>query len=144
MGIVKVDKHDVNKIAVFQSAVLATLDEYDYDIADLRYIEELKQIVITIKGVVLFVTEIDISISFEINIKPDFVANLILILAERIAASKIHVTDSFLITTDAKGKKIAVFGSDAQEIYERDLGLETYHNKYFDILTNSSIKFYDC
>jgi hypothetical protein len=144
MGIVKVDKHDVNKIAVFQSAVLATLDEYDYDIADLRYIEELKQIVITIKGVVLFVTEIDISISFEINIKPDFVANLILILAERIAASKIHVTDSFLITTDAKGKKIAVFGSDAQEIYERDLGLETYTNKYFNILTNNKIKFYDC
>jgi hypothetical protein len=144
MGIVKVDKHDVNKIAVFQSAVLATLDEYDYDIADLRYIEELKQIVITIKGVVLFVTEKDISISFEINIKPDFVANLILILVERVVATKIHVTDSFLITTDTKGKKIAVFGSDAQEIYERDLGLETYTNKYFNILTNNKIKFYDC
>jgi hypothetical protein len=144
MGIIKKDMNNVSDLTAFHIGVINILDEYGYDIADLRYIEELSQLVITIKGMVLFVTLKEITISFEINTTPDIVANLILILAEKIQSSRIHVTDSFIITRNPKGEKIAVFGHDAQELYERDLASEVYDKKYYDILTSSSIKFYEC
>lgn len=144
MGIVKRDVNNWDGFDAFQFEVLTILDEYGYEIADLRYIEELKQIVITIQGMVIFVTREDVSVSFEINITPDIVANLILILAAQININNIHITDSFIITKNPKGENIAVFGPDAQEIYERDLTSETYNNKYFNVLMSPNIKFYDC
>ena len=144
MGIVKQDVSDLANCSAVQVGVLTILDEYDYSIADLRYIEEYDQLIITMKGVVLFVSLDEVSISFEINSTPDFVANLILILSERIPPKLIHITDSFIITRNPKGEQIAVFGEDAQEIYERDLAHETYHNKYFDILMSPNVKFFKC
>lgn len=144
MGIVKKDTGNVDDLSSFQVGVLTLLEEYDYEIVDLRYIEEIKQLVVTIKGIVIFVTPEELTISFEINMTPDIVANLILILADRILPKNIHITDSFIITRNPKGEKIAVFGKDAQDIYERDLANEVYDKKYYDILTSVNVKFYEC
>ena len=144
MGIIKKNVKDINDCSDFQIGVMSILDSYDYEIMDIRYIEEFKQLVVTIQGLVLFITEEDVSISFEISTGPHTVANLILILAESIPAKNLHLTDSFIITKDIKGNKIAVFGPDAQEIYERDLARETYNNKWFKFLMSPDLKFYDC
>jgi hypothetical protein len=154
MGIVKRDAAAKEDYTAFQLAVISVLDEYDYVIVDLRYIEELKQIVITLnwnaefkkeqKGIVLFISPNEISLSFEISTTPDVIANLVLILSERIIPSKIHITDSFIITKDIKNKMVAVFGEDAQEIYEKDLANGSYNNQYVKILTDPSVVFYDC
>jgi hypothetical protein len=144
MGIVKKDVNDRESYSPFQLGVLSILDEYDYVIADTRYIEEFKQIVITIHGIVLFITPEEISISFEITTTPDAVAALILILAERIQPKNIHVTDTFIITKDVKGNKIAVFGPDAQAVYQTDLAREAYRNDYISVLMSPNVKFYDC
>lgn len=144
MGIVKKDVNDRVSYSSFQLGVLSILDEYDYTIADIRYIEELKQMVITIQGIVLFITPNEISVSFEITTTPDVVATLILILAEKIESKNIHVTDSFIITKDVKGDKIAVFGPDAQKVYETDLARETYRNDYIGILMSPNVKFFNC
>lgn len=141
MGIVKKDtsKPCGNE---FQNDVISILDDYGYDILDLRYIEDIKQVVVTISGVVLFATETDLSISFEINLVPSDAGNLILILSTHINPKKIHLTDCFVITTNPKGEKIAVFGEDAKEAYYSDLMTEG--NKYMKILTSPNIKFYEC
>ena len=146
MGIIRKDTNDVSGLKPIQVGVLSILDEYGYEIADLRLIEELDQIVVTIRGMVLFVRPSDVTISFEINTTPDIVANLILILATIINPSDIHVTDSFVITLNPKGEKIAVFGKDAQEVYEKDLATANGYNdkRYYDILTSPNIKFYEC
>jgi hypothetical protein len=145
MAIIKRKTRDVyDDYSKFQIGVIEKLDEYDYEILDLRYIEEFKQVVITLKGAVLFITPSDLSISFEINRTPDSVANFILILSEKVKPSKIHITDSFIITTDTKGKKIAVFGSDAIEIYKRDLATDSFNNGYMRVLMSPNIKFYQC
>lgn len=144
MAIIKKDVNDVNDYSPFQLGVISILDDYDYDILDLRYIEEFKQIVITISGIVMFITPEDLSVSFEITTTPDVVANLILILADRIPAKLIHVTDSFIITKDTKGEKIAVFGSDAKAVYETDLARNAYHNRYLNVLMSPNVKFYNC
>lgn len=144
MGIIKKDAKNPEGLESLHYGVLDILGEYDYSIADLRYIEELKQLVITIKGIVIFVTPKDITISFEINTMPDVVAKLILILSKKIDPEIIDVNDSFIITRNMRGEKIAVFGEDAQDIYERDLVNEVYDKKYYDILTSTSIKFYEC
>lgn len=144
MGIVKKDFNDRTLYSPFQLGVLSILDEYDYTIADTRYIEEFKQIVVTIQGLVLFITPEDVSISFEIKTTPDIVATIILILAERIRSQNIHVTDSFIITKDIKGEKIAVFGSDAQAAYETGLAREAYKNDYIGVLMSPNVKFYNC
>jgi len=144
MTIEKRDSNNLSGYNPFQVVVISILEDYDYDIVDIRYISEVKQVVITIKGMVLFVTPIDISLSFEINTMPDIVGNLILILAQQIPPKNIYVTDSFIITTDLKGEKIAVFGKDAKEVYERDLVRNTYDDQYFKILTSDVIKFYEC
>jgi hypothetical protein len=145
MGITKRSTKQVyDDYSDFQLGVIEILDEYDYEILDLRYIEEFKQIVITLKGLVLFVTQSDVSISFEINKTPDTAANFILILSEKVSPKNIHVTDSFIITQDVKGKNIAVFGPDAQEIYRRDLAYESYNNGYLRVLMSPNIKFYKC
>jgi hypothetical protein len=145
MGIVKKNVDDVDDYSAFQLGVISILDDYDYDILDLRYIEEFKQIVITIAGLVLFITPNEISISFEITTMPEFVANLILILAERIPTKVIHVTDSFIITKDTKGERIAVFGSDAQAVYQHDLASRFRdQNDYLNVLKSPNVKFYNC
>lgn len=144
MGIVKRDINNVDGLSILQSTVLNILSEYDYEIADLRYIEELKQVIITIKGIVLFVDINDMSMSFEINASPETVSTIILILAEKIKSTIIHVTDSFYITDDIKGNKIALFGSDAKKVYERGLINNDEDNKYLNILRNENIKFYEC
>ena len=145
MGIVKKNVNDVNDYSAFQLGVISILDDYDYDILDLRYIEEFKQIVITISGLILFVTPNEISISFEITTMPEYVSNLILILAERIPTKLIHVTDSFIITKDTKGERIAVFGSDAQTVYEHNLATQFRHqNDYLNVLKSPNVKFYNC
>lgn len=145
MAIVKKDVNDVNDYSAFQLGVISILDDYDYEILDLRYIEEFKQIVVTIAGLVIFISPEDMSISFEITTTPDGVANLILILTERIPAKLIHVTDSFIITTDVKNEKIAVFGSDAQSAYEYDLVKRfRSHHEYMNVLTSPNVKFYNC
>jgi hypothetical protein len=144
MGIVKKDFNDRVSYSPFQLSVLSILDEYNYTIADTRYIEELKQIVVTIQGLVLFITPEDISISFEITTTPDVVATTILILTEKIKSKNINVTDSFIITQDVKGNKIAVFGSDAQSVYETDLARKAYKNDYIGVLMSPNVKFYNC
>ena len=145
MGIVKKNVNDVNDYSAFQLGVISILDDYDYDILDLRYIEEFKQIVITISGLILFVTPNEISISFEITTMPEYVSNLILILAERIPTKLIHVTDSFIITKDTKGERIAVFGSDAQTVYEHNLATQFRNqNDYLNVLKSPNVKFYNC
>jgi hypothetical protein len=145
MGILKRNTKKVyDDYSDFQLGVISILDDYDYEILDLRYIEEFKQMVVTLKGVVIFISPTDLSLSFEINQTPDKAANFILILAEKVAPENIHITDSFIITTDTKGKKIAVFGPDAQEIYHRDLAYESYTNGYMRVLMSPNIKFYNC
>jgi hypothetical protein len=96
------------------------------------------------KGIVLFITETDVSVSFEISITPDIVGNLILILSEKILPKTIHITDSFIISLDDKGKRIAIFGDDAQTLYEKQLASQTYNNKFFKILTSEHTRFYNC
>lgn len=145
MGTVKTGETELLNLSAFQTGALEILESYDYEIADLRYIEELKQIVVTIIGVVIFITPDDISLSFEINSIPEFVANLILILSEQINPKNIHVTDSFIITTSTSGEKTAVFGEDAKMIRNQDLSKTLYkRSQYMDILTDKSIKFYNC
>lgn len=145
MGTVKTGENELLNVSEFQTGALEILESYDYEIADLRYIEELKQIVVTIIGVVIFITPDDISLSFEINSIPEFVANLILILSEQINPKNIHVTDSFIITTSTSGEKTAVFGEDAKMIRNQDLSKTLYkRSQYMDILTDKSIKFYNC
>ena len=96
-------------------------------------------------GHVMFITPEDLSVSFEITTTPDDVANLILILSDRIPAKLIHVTDSFIITKDTKGERIAVFGSDAQTVYEHNLATQFRNqNDYLNVLKSPNVKFYNC
>jgi hypothetical protein len=126
----------------FQLGVLDILEEYDYEILDLRYMEHVDHLVITILGLVIFVTKTSISISFEVNSSPECVGNLILILSEHINPKLIHITDSFTITTDSNGKNIAIFGPDAKEISQnRDIEERL---KYINILSSPYVKFYEC
>jgi len=143
MGIVK--KESIDKCGNgFQNGVIEILDGYGFEISDLRYIEDVKQVVITIMGFVIFVSEDELTISFEISNAPERVANIVLILTEYINPKKIHVTDSFIITKDLKGEKTAVFGPDAKEIYKKDIAEYAYNNEYMNILTSPNIKFYKC
>lgn len=147
MGIVKTDDvADLNEVATpFQQGVLDTLDEYGYEVLDLRYIEEHKQIVATLKGIVFFITPSDVTISFEISYSPERVANLCLILSETIDPKFMHVTDSFIITKDVKGNNVAIFGPDAQTVYEHELAKKrTSDPKHLAILMNPNVKFYNC
>lgn len=142
MGIVRKQLSDIDTLNKMQQTVLNKLMEYDYDIADLRHVEELDQLVITLPGIVIFVDPNSMSISFEIGKTPDFVSNFILVLTEVISPKRIHVTDSFTIAEDIKGKKIAVFGDDAVEIYKQDMAYK--NTKYYRILTSPDVKFYNC
>lgn len=144
MGIVKKVAYDYDDYTPFQEGVLEILDEYDYEILDLRYIEEYQQVVATLKGLVMFITPEDVSLAFEISQTPVKVANLTLILAERIDTKHIHLTDSFIITKDSNGNNIAVFGPDAEEIYKVDLAKQAYDPKYLAILVSPNVKFYKC
>lgn len=144
MGIEKRSAENVEGYTPFQLGVISILDDYDYHILDMRYMEEQKQIVVTIAGLVLFITPTDVSLSFEITTTPDQVGNLVLILSETMDPKSIHITDSFIITKDAKGQKIAVFGPDAQAAYQNDLARETYNNSYIKILTSPHVKFFNC
>jgi hypothetical protein len=145
MAIVKRKTENVEGYTPFQLGIISILDDYDYHILDMRYIEAYKQIVVTIAGLVIFITPTDVSISFEITTTPDQVGNFILILAETIDPKAIHITDSFIITRDDKGQKIAVFGPDAQAAYENDLvAQERYNNGYMKILTSPNVKFFNC
>ncbi len=147
MGIVKTnDVADLLEVATpFQIGVLDTLDEYDYEVLDLRYIDEHKQIVATLKGIVFFITPKDVSISFEISYTPEKVANLCLILAEKIDPKYIHVTDSFIITKGSEGHNIAIFGPDAVTVYENEIAKKrTSDPKHLAVLMNPNVKFYKC
>ena len=140
------NKDDTNRrdFTTFQIGVLDVLEEYDYTLADITYIESIKQLIVTMRGIVLFVTETDVSMSFEVSTTPDVVGNLVLILSEKILPKSIHITDSFIISLDDKGKKIAVFGDDAQSLYRKQLTNNTYDNKFFQVLTSEYTKFYNC
>lgn len=142
MGIVKKNLNDYDNFNKMQQVVISKLLEYDFDIADLRLIEDIDQLVITLPGIVMFIDSHDAAISFEIDKTPDFVSNLILILTEVLPSNKIHITDSFVITENIKGKKIAVFGNDAKEIYKKDMVQDSA--RYYRILTSPSVKFYNC
>ena len=144
MGIVKKEANNLEDLNAFQIAVIDIIESFDYELLDLRYIEELKQVIVTLHGVVLFITPTDISLSFEINITPDAAGNLILILAEKIPTSHIYITDSFIITSDEKGNKLALFGKDAHEAYNKGLSQEMYNPTYLNILMNPNIKFFEC
>lgn len=136
--------NNTEDFTAFQIGVLDVLEEYDYTLADITYIESIKQLIVTMKGIVLFVTETEISMSFEVSTTPDVVGNLVLILSEKIPPKSIHITDSFIISLDDKGKKIAVFGDDAQSLYRKQLKDQTYDNKFLKILTSEYTKFYNC
>lgn len=145
MGILKKNvNEDYKQYYPFQIRVLELLDEYNYEILDLRYLEDIEQIVATLNGVVLFITQSEVSISFEVSHLPEDVSNFILILAEHVNPKYIHVTDSFTITQDTKGQNIAIFGKDAKIIQTKDLIKEIYNPKYLAILANPNIKFYNC
>jgi len=145
MGIVKRELDDWTGYADMQVDVLKILNEYDYHVADLRYIEDNKQLVVTMLGIVMFVQEEDISISFEISTPPDVASNFILILAEKIYATKIHLTENFYITTGLDGKKMALFGPDATYMFNKEFTGETVEEKkYTQILTSDKVKFYKC
>ena len=147
MGIVKKDmeKLDDERYTPFQVGVLSILDEYDYEILDLRYIEEFNQVVVTANGFVLFIQPEDITLSFEVSMTPEKVSNLSLILAETVSPKRIHITDNFIIVPDSQGANMAVFGPDAEELYKQEIAkARTTNSKYLAILMSPKVKFYNC
>lgn len=144
MGILKKQNNkDLDGYSPFQKSILNLLDEYDFEILDLRYIEEIKQIIVTMKGIVFFVSPSDISVSFEINTPPSESFNLALILAGN--PKYITCTEDFTIIKDINGENVAIFGEDAKSASQNDLIREVVKsNLYLKILENSDTKFFNC
>jgi len=133
-----------SELTPFQTGIISILDEYDYEVSDLSYMTDVKQLIITMSGIVLFVTESEVSITFEISVTHIEAGNLLLILAEKINPTLIRVSDSFIITTDESGKRIAAFGEDAKSIYQQELSQNTYKNQFYRILTSEHTQFFNC